>query len=149
MTAYRLRLRPEENTTDHWWEFLIGKSRTLADLQAVLNETVGLSNDHLWFFGEKRKYFESSVKYESPGERSVKEGTVFETIETNLGIRSGRRDAAVTRIEDLGLNVGDEFCYLHNYLQSQSFYLTLEAVDESVADHHPTEFVGQSNQVVP
>ncbi|GAB3039989.1 plasmid pRiA4b ORF-3 family protein [Natronobiforma cellulositropha] len=68
MTAYRFRVKLEWDPTSLWRDIVVGEDRTLAEFQTVLNESMGLNQAHLWFFGADRDYWQSTVKYQRPEE---------------------------------------------------------------------------------
>jgi len=57
MSAYRFRVKLEWDPTSLWRDIVVGEDRTLAEFQTVINETMGLNQEHLWFFGRVAKSF--------------------------------------------------------------------------------------------
>ncbi|MCU4751523.1 plasmid pRiA4b ORF-3 family protein [Natrialbaceae archaeon A-CW2] len=47
MTAYRFRVKLEWDPTSLWRDIVVGEDRTLAEFQAIINESMGLNQAHL------------------------------------------------------------------------------------------------------
>jgi len=126
MTTYRFRVKFEYDPTELWRDIVVGEDRTLDEFQTVLNRTVGLNQDHLWFFGTDQDYWQSPVQYKRPEELAQAGPTMGDEDEYN---------AAETTVgemaQQLQLVEGDRICYLFDYGDEWRFYAILKAVDES------------------
>jgi hypothetical protein len=92
----------------------VGADRTLDEFQSVLNSTVGLNQDHLWFFGTDQDYWDSDVQYKQPGEIEQSPGGM---------LRGGEEyDAGETAVgqvvRQLELDERDRICYLSTMVTS-------------------------------
>ncbi len=129
MTTYQFRVKFEYDPTSLWRDIVVGADRTLDEFQTVLNRAVGLDQDHLWFFGIDRDYWDSNVLYRRPGEIEQSPG----------GMRRGgeEHDAGETTIgqmaRQLNLEERDRICYLYDYGDEWRFYAILKEanMDES------------------
>ena len=126
MVTYRFRVKFEYDPTSLWRDIVVGGERTLDEFQSVLNRSMGLDRDHLWFFGTDQEYWNSDVQYRRP-----------EGIEISpAGPLGGAReyDAGETTIDEmaamLGLAERDRICYLYDYGDEWRFYGILKEIDE-------------------
>jgi hypothetical protein len=113
MTAYRFRVKLEYDPTALWRDIVVSEDRTLAEFQAVINESMGLNQAYLWFFGMDQDYWQSDVKYQRPeeyedlpsGESMRWDETVYNAGETTIAELANQLD----------LEAGDRICYLFDY----------------------------------
>ncbi|MFC6764172.1 IS1096 element passenger TnpR family protein [Natrinema soli] len=136
MTAYRFRVKLEWDPTALWRDIIVGEDRTLAEFQAVINESMGLNQAHLWFFGVGQDYWQSSVKYQRPEEyEDLPSGEAMRWDETvyNAG------ETTITELaRQLDLKVGDRICYLFDYGDEWRFYGILkESTDDEPGGRRP------------
>jgi hypothetical protein len=130
MTAYRFRVKFEHDPTSLWRDIVVGADRTLDEFQAVLNRSVGLDQNHLWFFGTDQDYWDSTVRYECPGEidhspgGTLRGGDEYDAGETTVG----------QMVHQLDLEERDRICYLFDYGDEWRFYAILKKVDEEELD---------------
>lgn len=144
MTAYTFRVKFERDPTSLWRDIVVGADRTLDEFQTALNRAVGLDQDHLWFFGIDRDYWDSDVEYRRPGEIEQSSGGTFrggeeyDAGETTLG-RMARQ---------LDLEERDRICYLFDYGDEWRFYAILKEIDEDEpGDTEPEVVDGKGDPV--
>ncbi|WP_306061349.1 IS1096 element passenger TnpR family protein [Natronococcus wangiae] len=136
MTAYRFRVKLEWDPTALWRDIVVGENRTLAEFQAVINESIGLNQAHLWFFGADQDYWQSDVKYQRPEEdEDLPSGESMRWDETV----SNAGETTITELaSQLDLEVGDRICYLFDYGDEWQFYGILkEIADDEPSDRRP------------
>lgn len=68
MTAYRFRVTFDPDPTGLWRDVVVKGGRTLDELQATINDAMGLDRGHLWFIGANEAYRNSEIKFQSPQE---------------------------------------------------------------------------------
>ncbi len=136
MTAYRFRVKLEWDPTALWRDIVVGEDRTLDEFQAVINESMGLNQAHLWFFGADQDYWQSNIKYQRPEE--------YENLPSGepMGWDEEVYNAGKTTIAELAnrlnLEVGDRICYLFDYGDEWQFYGILkEIADDQPSDRRP------------
>ncbi len=146
MTAYRFRVKLEWDPTSLWRDIVVGEDRTLAEFQAVINDSMGLNQAHLWFFGTDRDYWRSNVKYQRPEE--------YEDLPSGGPMRWDEAvyNAGETTIADLvsqlDLEVGDRICYLFDYGDEWQFYGILKERREDEASDRMLEVVKEKGEPV-
>lgn len=124
--AYRFRVKSEAIPRELWRDILIGRDRTLVDFQRTVNESMGLDQDHLWYFGTNQDYWDSKVMYQSPLE--------FEELKTGHPMRPDYSTVHAGKVsmsrlvQQLDLEIGDRFCYLFDYGDEWRFYAILKEV---------------------
>jgi len=147
MTAYCFRVKLEWDPTSLWRDIVVGEDRTLEELQAVINESMGLGQDHLWFFGADQDYWQSDVKYQRPeeyedlpsGESMRWDETVYNAGETTIA-------ELATHLE---LERSDRICYLFDYGDEWCFYGILkEILDDEPSDTAPSVINEKGEPVV-
>jgi hypothetical protein len=127
MTTYRFRVKYEYDPTSLWRDIDVGENRTLDEFQTVLNRTVGLNQDHLWFFGTDQDYWDSNVQYKRPEEIEqsasglMRGGTEYNAGETTIGQMARQLD----------LDERDRICYLFDYGDEWRFYSILKEINEN------------------
>jgi len=126
MAGYRFRVKLDAAPTECWRDIVVGSDRTLVDVQRAVNESMGLDQAHLWFFGRDEDYWRSSVKYQSPAEADDD----FATPRPDERLEN----AGTTTVADLELDVGDRICYVFDYGAEWRFYAILKEIDESVSN---------------
>jgi hypothetical protein len=105
---------------------VVGGDRTLDEFQTGLNRTVGLNQDHLWFFRIDQDCWDSDVQYKRPGEIEQSPGGMlpggdeYDAGETTLGQMARQLD----------LEERDRICYLFDYGDEWRFYAILKEVNE-------------------
>lgn len=110
MTAYRFRVKLEWDPTSLWRDIVVGEDRTLEEFQAVINESMGLGQDHLWFFGADQDYWQSDVKYQRPEEyQDLPSG---ESMRWDEAVYNAGETMIAELSTQLDLEVGDRICYL-------------------------------------
>lgn len=146
MTGYRYRVKFEPDPTARWRDIVIGADRTLEEFQKEINDTFGLDQGHLWFFGEAERYWNSSIRYE-PGDGS--DGRVVDEI---LGMGDRIRDPGETTMaamaEQLQLAERDRICYLYDYGDEWRFYGILKEITEAVPDDRAPSVVGSKGEAI-
>lgn len=144
MTTYRFRMKYEYDPTSLWRDIAIGGDRTLNEFQTVLNRTVGLNQDHLWFFGTDQDYWDSSVQYKRPGEIEqsasglMRGGAEYDAGETTIG----------QMVRQLNLDERDRICYLFDYGDEWRFYAILKEIDETESSDKAPEVVKEKGDPV-
>lgn len=144
MTTYRFRVKFEYDPTSLWRDIVAGADCTLDEFQTVLNRTVGLNQDHLWFFGTDQDYWDSDVQYKRPGEIKQTAGGLT---------RGGEEyDAGETTIDQmarqLDLEEYDRICYLFDYGDEWRFYGILKEIDEDEPSDKAPEVVKEKGEPV-
>ncbi|MBB6645087.1 hypothetical protein H5V44_02020 [Halobellus sp. MBLA0160] len=90
-----------------------------------MNRTVGVNQDHLWFFGTDQDYWNSDVQYKRPGEIEQSSGGMLRG--------GGGYDAGETTISQmvrqLDLKERDRICYLFDYGDEWRFYAIVKEID--------------------
>jgi hypothetical protein len=144
MTTYRFRVKFEYDPTELWRDIVIGGDRTLDEFQTVLNRTVGLDQDHLWFFGTDQDYWDSDILYRRPGEIEQSPG--------GMRNRGEEYDAGETTIGEmtrqLDLEEHDRICYLFDYGDEWRFYAILKEVEEDGSSDLEPEVVKEKGDPV-
>ena len=144
MTTYRFRVKFESDPTSLWRDIAVGGDRTLNEFQTVLNRTVGLDQDHLWFFGTDQDYWDSNIQYKRPEEIEQSPG----------GLLGGETayNAGETTIEQMGhqlaLSERDRICYLFDYGDEWRFYAILKEIKESEPSDKAPEVVNEKGDPV-
>jgi hypothetical protein len=140
MTTYRFRVKYEYDPTSLWRDIDVGGDRTLDEFQTVLNRTVGLDQDHLWFFGTDQDYWDSDIQYKRPEE--IKQSA------SGL-LRGGTEyDAGETTIEQQNLDERDRLCYLFDYGDEWRFYAILKEINENESSDKAPEVVKEKGDPV-
>ena len=126
MTTYRYRVKFDPDPRSLWRDIVVGADQTLNEFQSVLNRSVGLNQDHLWYFGTGQDYRDSNVKYKCPREMEesagglMRGGSVYNAGETTVG-----------QIADpLDLEERDRICYLFDYGDEWRFYAILKEINK-------------------
>ena len=146
MTAYRFRVKLEWDPTSLWRDIVVGGERTLDEFQAAINDTVGLNQDHLWFFGTDQDYWNSSVKYQRSEE--------YEDLPSGGPMRFDEEvyDAGETTIAEMAkhltLEEGDRICYLFDYGDEWRFYAILKEIRTDDPSDTPPEVVKEKGDPV-
>ncbi|AEN07816.1 hypothetical protein Halar_0584 (plasmid) [halophilic archaeon DL31] len=136
MTAYRFRVKFASDPTSLWRDIVVGADRIIADFQSAINSTVELDQDHLWFIGTDKDYWDSEVKYQCPQEYEQSRGD-------GPALRTERlEDAGKVTIDEmkrqLGLEQYDRICYLYDYGDEWRFYAILkEILSDKQSDTEP------------
>lgn len=143
MTTYRFRVKLEYDPTSLWRDVVLGADRTLDEFQTVLNRSIGLDQDHLWFFGTDQDYWQSPVQYKRPEEMEHPGPTMgdeneYDAAETTVG----------EMVRQLTLEAGDRICYLFDYGDEWRFYGILKEVDEDAPDDHEPTVVNEKGAPV-
>jgi hypothetical protein len=144
MTTYRFRVKYEYDPTSLWRDIAVGRDRTLDEFQTVLNRTVGLNQDHLWFFGTDQDYWDSNVQYKRPGEIEqsasglIRGGAEYDAGETTIGQMA----------RQLNLDERDRICYLFDYGDEWRFYAILKEIDESESSDKAPKVVKEKGDPV-
>lgn len=135
MGGYRFRVVFATDPMAFWRDVVVGGERTLTEFQSHINDTIGLDQNHHWFFGRGTDYWESSVKFEDPaGYRELPEElrrseTVYDAAETTI----------TEIVDELDLGVDDRICYVFDYMANWRFFLTLkEELDAAPGRTPPT-----------
>lgn len=136
MTAYRFRVKFDPDPTGLWRDVVVGGGRTLAELQATINDAMGLDREHRWFIGADEAYWQSEIKFQAPQEFDES------TEPTALGLKETTYDAGETTVDELadrlGLDERDRICYLYDYGDEWRFYAILkEVVNDGATDEAP------------
>lgn len=144
MTTYRFRVKSEYDPTSLWRDIVVGADRTLDEIQTVLNRSVGLDQDHLWFFGTGQDYWSSDVQYQRPAEYAQSAG---------MSLWDGEEyDAGTTTIgqmaSQLQLAERDRICYLFDYGDEWRFYAILKEIDEDEPSDREPEVVKEKGDPV-
>jgi len=150
-TAYRLRVKFAPNPTSLWRDIVVGTGRTIAEFQSAINSVVGLDQNHLWFIGNDKDYWDSKVKYQWPQEyeqsRGGGSGLRTERLENTGEMTPGEM------ARQLDLEQYDRICYLYDYSDQWGFYAILkEVLDDELRETEPAvvEIEGESiNQYGP
>lgn len=125
MTTYRFRVKYEEEPTSLWRDIVVGADRSIDEFQTVVNRSVGLDQEHLWFFGTDQDYWGSDVRYERPGEVEQSPGGTLRNEEAY--------DAGETTVGEMArkleLKERDRICYLFDYGDEWRFYAILKEID--------------------
>lgn len=141
MTSYRFRVKLEEDPTSLWRDIVIGKQRTLVEFQVTINGSVGLNQDHLWFFGSDRDYWGSEIQYQRPEEYERSDPGF--AIGWDGQVCNARETSIADLVEELGLDERDRLCYLFDYGDEWRFYAILKEINmDDPADTEP-EVVNQ------
>ncbi|WP_458190036.1 IS1096 element passenger TnpR family protein [Haladaptatus sp. NG-WS-4] len=144
MTTYRFRVRYEYDPTSLWCDIVVGADRMLDEFQTVLNRTVGLDQDHLWFFGTDQDYWDSDVQYQRPEEFAQSAsgllggGEEYDAGETTIGQMA----------RQLKLDERDRICYLFDYGDEWRFYAILKEIDEDESSDRAPEVVKEKGDPV-
>jgi hypothetical protein len=144
MTTYRFRVKYEHDPRSLWRDIVVGADRTLDELQSVLNRSVGLNQDHLWYFGTDQDYRDSDVKYKCPREmeestgRMMRGGSVYNAGETTIGQMARQLD----------LDERDRICYLFDYGDQWQFYAILKEINEEDSRDAKPEVVKERGEPV-
>lgn len=144
MTTYRFRVKFEYDPTSLWRDIIVGGDQTLDEFQTVLNRTVGLDQDHLWFFGTDQDYWGSEIQYKRPEEIEQSHGGL-------LGGETEYNAGEITidqMVRQLALSESDRICYLFDYGDEWRFYAILKEINESKPDNTFPEVVNQKGDPV-
>ncbi|TKX82306.1 hypothetical protein [Halorubrum sp. SD626R] len=129
MTTYRFRVKSDPDPADLWRDIVVGGNRALTELQAAMNDAMGLDRGHLWFIGADEAYWNSEIKFQSPQEFDESAGS------TAFGVDETTYDAGETTVDEmvdrLGLDERDRICYLYDYGDERRFYAILKEIDDS------------------
>jgi hypothetical protein len=144
MTTYRFRVKYEHDPRSLWRDIVVGADRTLEEFQTVLNRSVGLNQDHLWFFGTGQDYWNSEIQYKRPEEiEQSMSPTLGDEVEYDAG------DSTIGEMaRRLDLAVGDRICYLFDYGDEWRFYGILKAIEEDQPSDHDPEVVKEKGDPV-
>lgn len=146
MTTYRFRVKFEYDPTSLWRDIIIGEERTLDEFQSVINRSMGLNQDHLWFIGTNQDYWDSNVKFQRPEE--------YEDLPSGEAMRFGEEtyNAGETTIGEmarqLGLGEGDRVCYLFDYGDEWPFYAILKELNQDASSDTEPEVVKEKGEKV-
>lgn len=146
VTAYRFRVKLKWDPTSLWRDIVVGEDRTLEEFQAVINESMGLGQDHLWFFGADQDYWQSDAKYQRPeeyedlpsGESMQWDETVYNAGETTIAELATQLD----------LEVGARICYLFDYGDEWQFYGILKEIRGDEASDTTPEVINEKGEPV-
>ena len=134
MTTYRYRVKFDPDPRSLWRDIVVGADQTLNEFQSVLNRSVGLNQDHLWYFGTDQDYRHSNVKYKCPREMEESAGglmrgeSVYNAGETTVGQMA----------DQLDLEERDRICYLFDYGDEWRFYAILKEINkDGDSDKYP------------
>jgi hypothetical protein len=129
VTTYRFRVKSDPDPADIWRDIVVGGNRALTELQAAMNDAMGLDRGHLWFIGADEAYWNSEIKFQSPQEFDESAGS------TAFGVDETTYDAGETTVDEmvdrLGLDERDRICYLYDYGDEWRFYAILKEIDDS------------------
>ncbi len=136
MTTYRFRVKFDPDPTGLWRDVVVGGGRTLDELQATINDAMGLDRGHLWFIGAGEAYWNSEIKFQSPQEFDESAEPV------TLGFDETTHDAGETTVDELAdrldLDERDRICYVYDYGDEWRFYAILKkVVDDEATDEAP------------
>jgi len=136
MTAYRFRFKFDPDPTSLWRDILVGADRPLVEVQAVLNDAVGLDEGHLWFIGDGEDYWRSDVKYLCPQE----DGTPgAEPLRPGERIEQAGETTVGELVDELAVEQYDRICYLYDYGDEWRFYGICKEIDhDTPSDTEPT-----------
>jgi hypothetical protein len=144
MTAYRFRVKFEHDPRSLWRDIVVGEDRTVDEFQSAINRSMGLNQDHLWFFGTGQDYWDSGIQYKRPGEieQSVgglmRRGEEYDASETTVGQMARQLD-----LEERG-----RICYLFDYGDEWRFYAILKDIDEDEPSDREPEVVNEKGDPV-
>ena len=134
MTTYRYRVKFDPDPRSLWRDIVVGADQTLNEFQSVLNRSVGLNQDHLWYFGTDQGYRHSNVKYKCPREMEESAGglmrgeSVYNAGEITVGQMA----------DQLDLEERDRICYLFDYGDEWRFYAILKEINkDGDSDKYP------------
>jgi|SRR6056297_2989727 len=134
MTTYRYRVKFDPDPRSLWRDIVVGADQTLNEFQSVLNRSVGLNQDHLWYFGTDQDYRHSNVKYKCPREMEESAGglmrgeSVYNAGEITVGQMA----------DQLDLEERDRICYLFDYGDEWRFYAILKEINkDGDSDKYP------------
>jgi len=148
MTAYRFRVKFDPDPTSLWRDIVVGKSRTLDELQSTINTAFGLDDDHLWFFGEEEDYWKSVVKYQRPEEYENLPSGAGGMLSSDEETRNAGEETVGDMLGQMELQKTDRFCYLYDYGDEWRFYAILkETLDDKPDDTEP-ELVGEKGDEI-
>lgn len=129
MTTYRFRVKSDPDPADIWRDIVVGGNRALTEVQASMNDAMGLDRGHLWFIGADEAYWNSEIKFQSPQEFDESAGS------TAFGVDETTYDAGETTVDEmvdrLDLDERDRICYLYDYGDEWRFYAILKEIDDS------------------
>jgi len=146
MSAYRFRVKLEWDPTSLWRDIVVGEDRTLAEFQTVINETMGLNQEHLWFFGADQDYWQSSVKYQRPEEyENLPSGESMRWDET---VHNAGETTIAELASQLDLEVGDRICHLFDYGDEWRFYGILKEIRENDASDTKPKVIHEKGEPV-
>jgi len=139
MTAFRFRVKYDPDPTTLWRDVVVGNDRTLEELQATINSTMGLDQGHLWFFAAGEDYWDTDVEFQCPQEfRDVSDDSLVE-------VGRDTHDAGEATVGDvvdrLDIAERDRFCYLYDYGEEWRFYAICKEVLGDAPDRRPPEVV--------
>jgi len=142
MTTYRFRVKFEDDPTSLWRDIVVGADRTLDEFQTVLNRSVGLDQDHLWFFGTDQEYWQSHAQYKRPEEieraPTMGDEDEYNAAETTMG----------QMVRQLKLEERDRICYLFDYGDEWRFYAILKEIDEGASSDTEPAVVNEKGDPV-
>jgi hypothetical protein len=136
MTAYRFRVKYDPDPTSLWRDIVVGRDRTLEEVQQTINPAFGLDQDHLWFFGRDEAFWDSDVKYQCP--REFEDTTTVDAAAFGDETHNAAETTIATMARQLGLEQYDRICYLFDYGDEWRFYAILkEILEEETSDKQP------------
>ena len=144
MTTYRYRVKFDPDPRSLWRDIIVGADQTLNEFQSVLNRSVGLNQDHLWYFGTGQDYRDSDVKYKCPREMEesagglMRGGSVYNAGETTVGQMARQLD----------LEERDRICYLFDYGDEWRFYAILKEINKDGDSDKEPEIVKEKGDPV-
>jgi hypothetical protein len=138
MTTYRFRVKYAPDPRSLWRDIVVGADRTLNEFQTVLNQAVGLNQDHLWFFGTDQDYWQSPVQYKRPEELEQAGPTMGDEDEYNAA-----ETTVGGMVQQLKLEERDRICYLFDYGDEWRFYAILKEVNEDEPSDTEPEVVNE------
>lgn len=144
MTSYRFRMKFASDPTALWRDIAIGGNRTIEEFQTVLNDSVGLDQGHLWFFGSDQDYWRSDVLYRRPGEIDLAPSPPLSGVD-----EYDAAEATMSKVvRRLDLSEGDRLCYVYDYGDEWRFYGILKEIDESAPDDREPAVVKQKGDPI-
>lgn len=136
MTAYRFRVKYDLDPTSLWRDIVVGRDRTLKEVQQTINSTFGLDQDYLWFFGRDEAFWDSGVKYQCPQE--FEDTTTVDAAAFGDETYNAAETTIATMAQQLGLEQYDRICYLFDYGDEWRFYAIFkEILEEEPSDKQP------------
>ena len=123
MAVYRFRVKADWDPTSLWRDIRVGGERSLDKFQSTINRSMGLDQDHLWFFGPEEDFWNSEITYVRPGS-AERDGFFGGPREIDAG-----EVTVFEMVQQLGLDERDRICYLFDYGDEWRFYAILKEID--------------------